>query len=79
MMVFSLWHPADPSFAIDLFVKEPFDFSMAYDRALRTPIAETSVNVVALEDLIEMKRGTGRSKDAEDIRNLLDLKNDETN
>ena len=73
MMVFSLWHPENPSFAIDLFVKEPFDFSEAYDRALRVPIDGTSVDVVAIEDLIEMKRGTGRGKDEDDIRSLLDL------
>ena len=40
MTVFSLWHLDHPAFAVDLFVREPFDFEAVYRRALRVPLRE---------------------------------------
>lgn len=73
MMVFSLWHPEEIRFAIDLFVEEPFDFEVAHERALKVSLPQTEATVIALEDLIRMKRGTGRAKDAEDVEALVRL------
>lgn len=73
MTVFSLWHPEDVGFAIDLFVEEPFDFREVYQRALIAQLPETRVTVIGLEDLIRMKREVGRPKDQEDIEALLRL------
>jgi uncharacterized nucleotidyltransferase DUF6036 len=78
MTVFSLWHPHHPGFALDLFVQEPFDFDTAYDRALSVPIQDdVHVTVVALEDLVAMKRAAGRARDLEDIEALLELSSEE--
>ena len=73
MTVFSLWQPDHPGFAVDLFVQEPFDFDVVYRRALRVPLQEVEVTVIARDDLGRMKRATGRARDLEDIEALSTL------
>lgn len=71
--VFSLWHPDEPGFLVDLFVEEPFDFGERYGRAVVARVGEQDVRVLALEDLLEMKRDTGRPRDLADVEALLKL------
>lgn len=73
MTVFSLWHPDHPGFAVDLFVREPFDFDAVYRRALRVPLEGAQATVLSRADLLEMKRATGRAQDLEDIAALSNL------
>jgi hypothetical protein len=73
MKVFSLWHPAHPGFAVDLFVQEPFDFEVVYRRALRVPLEGVEATVVSRNDLMEMKRTAGRVQDLEDVAALSEL------
>lgn len=70
MIVFSLWHPESPTFKIDLFVTEPFDFETVYARSKRVNLGHTQATVVALEDLIALKRDAGRPQDLADIEAL---------
>jgi hypothetical protein len=77
MTVFSLWQPDHPGFAVDLFVREPFDFDAVYRRALRVPLQGVQVTVVSRNDLLDMKRATGRARDLEDIEALSELPGDE--
>lgn len=74
MMVFSLWHPENPTQKIDLFVEEPFDFEAVYARASTKSLSTTSVPVVSLDDLMEMKRAAGRPQDVADLETLRILK-----
>lgn len=67
LAVFTLWSPAHPTLEIDLFASEPFDFDAVYARALHVPLEKTEATVIALEDLIALKRGVGRPRDLEDI------------
>lgn len=78
MTVFSLWQPEHPGFAVDLFVREPFDFDAVYRRALRVPLQGVQVTVVSRKDLLEMKRATGRAQDLADIEALSELPGDKT-
>jgi len=73
LAVFSLWSPAHPTLEIDLFVTEPFDFNAVYARALRIPLEKTEATVIALEDLIAMKKSVARPRDIEDIAALESL------
>jgi hypothetical protein len=77
MTVFSLGHPHHPGFALDLFVQEPFDFDAAYGRAVRVSLQDVRATVVALEDLVAMKRAAGRTRDLEDVEALLELSSEE--
>ena len=73
MTVFSLWNPAMPGFAVALFVDEPFDFDRVDERSVVVPLQETPVRVIALEDLLEMKRTSGRPQDLADLEALSAL------
>jgi hypothetical protein len=73
LMVFSMWRPARPGFEVDLFVEEPLDFDQAYARSLRVPLEQTEATVVALDDLIALKRRAGRPLDQEDAAVLESL------
>lgn len=77
MTVFSLWHPDQPGFAVDLFIQEPFDFDAAYDRAMRVSLQGIQATVVSRDDLVAMKRAAGRLRDLEDIAALAELAEDE--
>jgi predicted nucleotidyltransferase len=74
LTVFSLWSPACPTLEVDLFVSEPFDFEAVYSRALRVPLEKSEATVVALDDLIAMKRQVGRPRDQEDVAALEALR-----
>ena len=78
LTVFSLWSPACATLEIDLFVSEPFDFEAVYARALRVPLEKSEATVVALDDLIAMKRQVGRPRDQEDVAALEALKGNTT-
>src|SRR6185295_1661053 len=63
LQVFSLWNSRMPGFEVDLFVEPPFDFAEAYARATWAPLGAENVPVVAIDDLIAMKRRAGRPRD----------------
>lgn len=74
MTVFSMWDPSDPTFDVDLFVREPFDFAAAYRRRFDVPIGATTTTVVGLEDLLALKRSAGRPQDLLDVDALTALR-----
>lgn len=74
LAVFSLWSPAHPTLEVDIFVAEPFDFDAVYSRALRVPLEKAEVIVIALGDLIALKRQVGRPRDLEDVTALESLR-----
>ncbi len=76
LVVFSLWSRDFPGFSLDLFAEEPFDFEAVYERALRVPLDTTEATVVALADLVHLKRKAGRPLDLEDVRALLALEHE---
>ena len=56
---------------LDVFVSEPFDFDVVYDKALKEELDDsTPFRVVDLETLIAMKNEAGRDKDLDDIKHL---------
>lgn len=72
--VFTLWHPGEPGFVVDLFVEEPFEFESRYRRAATARLGEASVRVLSVDDLVEMKRATGRPQDLRDAEALIALR-----
>jgi hypothetical protein len=70
LTVFSLWSSDTPTLELDLFVREPFDFSEIRARALKVPLEHTYAWVVSLPDLIALKRQVRRPQDLQDIEAL---------
>jgi hypothetical protein len=77
MVVFSLFSPSHPASEIDLFLEPPLDFEAAYNRAPRIEIKPgLSATFCSIEDLIAMKRRTGRDQDSADAEALRRLQQD---
>ena len=77
LSVFSLWSSLAPTLEVDLFATEPFDFGEVHARALQVPLETTVAWVVALPDLIALKRQVRRPRDLEDIEALRALEADD--
>ena len=61
--MFSLWSPAYPGTDVDLFVEEPFPFEAFLRRARVTDLYGVPIPIVAIPDLIAMKRVSSRPED----------------
>ena len=75
LLVLSLWRPNAP-LEVDLFVREPFAFQEAHARGVVVHLESTEAHVIGLDDLLVMKRGTGRALDAEDVQALESLRDE---
>ncbi len=74
MEVFSLFHPEQSRWVIDLFVSSPLDFSGLVERAVAKQLEHVEVRVASVDDLIKMKRLAGREIDRADIEWLKQIK-----
>ncbi len=74
MRVLKLWSGKYRLSPVDIFIYEPFDFTVEYARAQRLELREgLGVPIVSLEALLTMKREAGRPQDLADIDALLEL------
>mgnify|MGYP001092516819 CR=1 FL=1 len=74
LQVLSLWHPELAGFEVDLFVTEPFDFDTVWQRRVDIPLEHTHAPVVSVDDLLDLKRASGRALDLEDVAALETLR-----
>jgi len=71
MTVLQFWSDAHRETSIDVFVSEPFEFDVEYDKALRRELAPgLEVRFTSLQTLIAMKQRAGRPQDLLDVENL---------
>ncbi|HEX2824747.1 MAG TPA: hypothetical protein VHP37_00260 [Burkholderiales bacterium] len=76
MQVLQFWSDRHRETPIDVFVREPFDFDLEYERALVKPLhGAIAVHFVTVQELIRMKQAAGRPQDHIDIEQLR-LKDD---
>jgi len=60
--------------SVDVFIEEPFDFELEWQRALHVPVSDTAkLPVLSRESLIRMKIEAGREKDLLDVQMLRKL------
>lgn len=74
MQVFPMYHPDSIGLTIDLFVEQPIPFDELWDRSVVMTLEGTDVHVCSIDDLIAMKRQSGRHKDLADIEQLSRIK-----
>jgi hypothetical protein len=70
MVVFQMRHSRPDSTRLDIFVEEPFPFREEYDRALWENVAGVRAPIVGYDQLIQLKRSSGRGQDLADIAEL---------
>ena len=74
MMVFNLYDPKDPLRSVDLFVDPPIPFEELWSRAELIALPSGEVRVASIDDMIKMKKNTGRALDSTDIEALEALR-----
>jgi hypothetical protein len=70
MRVLSFWDPSHPMREVDLFVENPIDFDLLYERSQLVQLATTNVRIASIEDLIQLERLANRPEDQRDIEAL---------
>ena len=74
LTVFSLWSPKHPGTEVDLFVQEPLDFGEAWQRRVDAVLPDgTTVHIVSLDDLRNLKQAAGRPRDLDDLEKLEEI------
>ena len=77
MKVFSLYDPADPLRAVDLFVDPPIPFDGLWSRSKQISLSGGDIRIASIGDLIKMKEIAGRPQDSEDIKALEALRDEQ--
>lgn len=73
-VVFTFVDSQRPYRNVDIFLTNPIDFEKAYARSRVLRIRDLSIRVASIDDLVTMKKGSGRPRDLEDIAQLEKLK-----
>lgn len=73
MQVFQLWDPANPERSVDVFVREPFDFSTMLADAVVKDLDGVPIPVASIRHLIQLKQAAGRPRDRDDIEALKEI------
>jgi hypothetical protein len=74
MFVLKMWSDAHRRTPIDIFIREPFDFELEWEHAVKFPLSEeVALPVLRYSTLLDMKREAGREKDLLDISALQKL------
>jgi len=73
-VVFTFINLKKPYKCIDIFLKNPVDFEMAYSHKTVMSVRDIKIKVASVEDIIKMKRVLGRPRDIEDIGHLEKIK-----
>jgi len=73
LLAFALRPPEATAPTLDILIGTDVDFGAAWDRRIEKDLGVTHVQLAAIDDLIALKTGTGRSRDAADIEALRRL------
>ncbi len=74
LTAYSFIHDKYPQFNVDVLVAESIDFERFSEHTMRAEVWNIDVPVVSIDDLIAMKKNSGREKDVQDVVALLELK-----
>lgn len=70
MRVFSLWGPGNCLPVLDLFVEFPLDMDRLLANAQTVRLQGVDATIASVEDLVSIKRATGRPRDLADVEAL---------
>ena len=73
MLVFQLWDPGNPERSVDVFVREPIDFSQMLAEAVVKDLDGVPIPVASIRHLIRLKQVAGRRQDIDDIDALREI------
>ena len=74
MKVFSFFHLEKAVNLVDVFVEEPLDYTTIRSKAVEIMSGNVSIPIVSIDDLIKLKRISGRPQDIADITALEEIR-----
>lgn len=75
MKAFSFNPPKDNPLQLDIVIEESLKFDEIFPKRITKKISNVSIPVISIQDLIKMKKKSGRQQDLVDLENLIKLKN----
>jgi len=74
MLLLKMWSDAHRRTPIDVFIQEPFDFDLEWNKVIHSAIFDgVTIPILDYESLIHMKIEAGREKDLLDVSSLRKL------
>jgi hypothetical protein len=70
MKAFSFSNPSSPIGKIDLVIESPIPYEQLKSRAILITVEDVAIPVIALDDLVRVKKESGRQQDLRDLVNL---------
>lgn len=70
MKAFSFANPSSPIGEIDLVIESPIPYEQMKSRAIFIRVEDVAIPVIALDDLVRVKKESGRQQDLRDLLNL---------
>ena len=74
LVAFTFYHPSDHYKIVDVVIFHPLDFNTAYANRTEKSIKDFRINLISIDDLITMKKFSGRNQDLSDIELLKKLR-----
>ncbi|RJQ32136.1 MAG: hypothetical protein C4562_03655 [Actinobacteria bacterium] len=74
MKVFSVYNPNNTMEHIDVLIENYIDFDKAFERREVIKLDNTEINLINIDDLIKLKKVSGRDRDMIDIKALTKIK-----
>lgn len=74
MVVFSFFHLTKSQQEIDIFIDSPIDFEKAYKKKTSVTAKGIKIPLISINDLIKLKRISGRNQDLADVEALERVK-----
>ena len=74
LIAFTFHQTSDNYRVVDIVLVNPLDFESAYQNRTVKTVRDFTINLVSIDDLIKMKKFSGRSQDISDIEMLQKLK-----
>lgn len=74
LIAFTYYHTSDHFKVVDIVISHPLDFDTSFKKRTEKNLNGFSINLVSIDDLITMKKFSGRNQDLSDIELLKKLK-----
>lgn len=74
LLAYTFFNTKEPLYSVDIIVGPSLQFAEYADRQVLTQVWGMQLPVVSIDDLIDMKKGSERGKDALDVASLLAYK-----
>lgn len=74
LKAFSFFHPKEQYKVVDILLTSPLDFDESYKNKVVKKVEDIEIYLASLEDLIKMKKLSGRPQDISDVEMLNEVK-----